>query len=180
VKSIRSTSIRAAVVLTVVAAVTAVAALSSGAAPAQAAAPAGYTQVGILDTAHAVPNANLALLLYGAYAVDPPEAYATFDQHVMPSSIPQVVEPYILVPDGNPHTYHLLFHVKTDGTTTSQFQLKDQHGYSSTQSMTAGDGTVEFYLPVQFSSRNWEPLTLTDTSGDLWVFYSCEVDLQNS
>jgi hypothetical protein len=136
-----------------------------------------WSPVGTLDPQH-VYSANTELVMYGVFAFDP--SWVTFDQHVMPASIPQIVVPYIRVPDGNPHTYRLRFHVKTDATTSTQYRLTDQHGYQSTQTAAAGDTTVEFILNVQFTGANWEPLTLKNLSGDNWVFYSCQIDEQTS
>jgi hypothetical protein len=134
-----------------------------------------WSLVGTVDPQH-VYSANTELVLYGPYTFDP--SWVTFNQHVMPSSIPQLVEPYIRVPDGNPHTYRLRFHLNTGGTTSSQYQLTDQHGYQSTQTVADGDTTVDFILNVQFTGPNWEPVTLKNLSGDIWTFYSCEIDVQ--
>jgi hypothetical protein len=138
-----------------------------------------WSLVGTLDPAH-VASANTDLVLYGVYAFDGNPGYVVFNQHVMPASIPQVVEPYIRVPDGNPHTYRLRFHLNTGGTTSTQYKLTDQHGYQSTQTVADGDTTVDFILNVQFPGATWEPLTLTNLSGDIWTFYSCEIDEQTS
>src|SRR5262249_6429088 len=73
-------------------------------APQAATAPAAtsLTLIGTVDPQH-VYSAKTELVLYGVYAFDP--SNVSFNQHVMPASIPQVAVPYVLVPDGNPHTY---------------------------------------------------------------------------
>jgi hypothetical protein len=133
--------------------------------------------VATLSPAHPL-SATTGLVLYGAYTFDPFISAVTFNQHVMPASIPQLVEPYIRVPDANPHTYLLRFHLTTNGTTTTRYQLSDQHGYQTTQTANDGSTTVDFTITVQFPGATWEPLTLTNLSGDIWVFYSCEIDEQ--
>jgi hypothetical protein len=130
------------------------------------------TLIGTVDPQH-VDSAKTELVLYGVYAFDPTNV--SFNQHVMPASIPQVAVPYVLVPDGNPHTYVLTFHVNTAGTTTTQYQLTDTYGYQSTQTVNDGVNTVSFTVPVHFSGAGWEYVVLKDISGDNWVFYSCDI-----
>lgn len=137
-----------------------------------------WSPVGTLTPAHTLFT-NTGLVLWGAYEFDPfGPGVVVFNQHLMPASIPQVVVPYILVPDGNLHTYRLQFHVKTDGTTTTQYQLSDTNGYQSTKTVADGDTTVEFTVPVQFSGAGWEYVVLKNLSGDNWIFYSCQIDEQ--
>jgi hypothetical protein len=140
---------------------------------------ATWSLVGVINPVHTV-SATTGLVLYGAYSFDPfGPAYATFNQHIMPASIDQLVEPYIRVPDGSPHTYRLRFHLSTTGTTSTQYQLTDQRGYQSTMTIADGDApTVDFVVSVQVPTATWEPLTLRNISGDNWVFYSCEIDEQ--
>lgn len=142
---------------------------------ATASAATSLTRIGTVDPQH-VYSATTELVLYGVYAFDP--SFVSFNQHVMPASIPQVAVPYVLVPDGNPHTYVLTFHVNTAGTTTTQYQLTDTYGYHSTATVADGDTTVAFTVPVHFSGAGWEYLVLKNISGDNWVFYSCEIDEQ--
>lgn len=142
---------------------------------ATASAATSLTLIGTVDPQH-VYSATTELVLYGAYAFDP--SFVSFNQHVMPASIPQVAVPYVLVPDGNPHTYVLTFHVNTAGTTTTQYQLTDTYGYHSTATVADGDATVAFTVPVHFSGAGWEYLVLKNISGDNWVFYSCKIDEQ--
>jgi hypothetical protein len=138
-----------------------------------------WSLIGTLDPSHTL-SATTGLVLYGAYTFDPFISAVTFNQHVMPASIPQLVEPYIRVPDSNPHTYRLRFHLNTNGTTTTQYQLSDQHGYQATQTVGDGGTAIDFTITVQFPGATWEPLTLRNLSGDVWVFYSCEIDEQIS
>ena len=137
---------------------------------------AALSSIGTLDAAHPLTT-KLGLVVYGNYAFDPFGTPAvSFNQHLVPSSVPQLVSPYILVPDGNPHTYQLQFHVRTDSSTNTQYQLSDQHGYQSSATITGGDTTVPFTLTVQFSGATWEPLTFKNVSGDNWVFLSVKID----
>jgi len=150
--------------------------ISANAAPARPDRPqsaaTSTTLIGTVDPQH-VYSAKTELVLYGVYAFDP--SSVSFNQHVMPASIPQVAVPYVLVPDGNPHTYVLTFHVNTAGTTTTQYQLTDTYGYQSTQVVNDGVNTVSFTVPVHFSGAGWENMVLKDISGDNWVFYSCDI-----
>jgi hypothetical protein len=136
-----------------------------------------WSPVGTLDPQH-VYSANTELVLYGAYVFDP--SWVMFNQQVMPASIPQIVVPLLRVPDGNPHTYRLRFHLKTNGTTNAQYRLTDNHGYESTMTVASGDATVDFIVPVQFAGVGWDTLTLKNLSGDVWTFYSCQIDEQTS
>ncbi len=136
-----------------------------------------WSLVGTVDPQH-VYSAKTELVLQGAYVFDP--SWVSFNPQQIPASVPQLVVPYVLVPDGNPHTYRLRFHLNTSGTMSSQYKLTDTYGYSSTVTVPAGDTTVDFIVPVQFAGAGWEYMVLRNLSGTIWVFYSCEIDEQTS
>jgi len=155
--------------------------VSASAAPARPTSPdrpqtaaASPTLIGTVDPQH-VYSGTTELVLYGVYGFDP--SFVTFNQQLMPASIPQVAVPYWVVPDGNPHTYVLTFHVNTAGTTTTQYKLTDTYGYQSTQTVADGDNTtLTFTVPVHFSGAGWEDVVLKNISGDNWTFYSCKIE----
>lgn len=136
-----------------------------------------WTPVGTLDPQHVYPG-NTQLVLNGVYAFT--ASTVTFNQQVMPASIPQIAVPYIRVPDGNPHTYRLRFHLTTNGTTNAQYRLADLYGYESTVTVAPGDTTIDFIVKVQLTGVGWRYWTLKNLSGDIWTFYSCQIDEQTS
>jgi hypothetical protein len=137
-----------------------------------------WTPVGTLDPQH-VYSANTQLVLYGVHAFTANNV--TFNQQVMPASIPQIAVPYIRVPDGNPHTYRLRFHLTTNGTTNAQYRLADNLGNEiSTVTVAPGDTTIDFIVNVQLAGVGWKYWTLKNLSGNIWVFYSCQIDEQTS
>jgi hypothetical protein len=137
-----------------------------------------WSPVDTLNPQH-VYSANTQLVMYGVYAFT--ANLATFNQQVMPASIPQIAVPYIRVPDGNPHTYRLRFHLITHGTTNAQYRLGDPSGNEiSTVTVAPGDATIDFIVNVQLAGVGWRYWTLKNLSGDIWSFYSCQIDEQTS
>jgi hypothetical protein len=137
-----------------------------------------WTPVGTLNPQH-VYLGNTQLLLNGVYVFT--AGNVQFNQQVMPASIPQTAVPYILVPNGNPHTYRLRFHLTTNGTTNAQYRLSDHFGNEiSTVTVAPGDTTIDFIVNVQLAGMGWQYWVLKNLSGDIWVFYSCQIDEQTS
>jgi hypothetical protein len=84
--------------------------------------------------------------------------YAGFDPRVIPASVQQVVVPYVRIPDGTSHTYKLVFHLFTAGTTTTHYQLDTR----TPVAVAAGAATLEFTDTTPATSS---PTTPSGTPG---------------
>ncbi|MFI7642851.1 hypothetical protein [Nonomuraea sp. NPDC049400] len=74
----------------------------------------------------------------------------TVDPQHVTSADTQLVLPYVRVPDGNPHTYRLRFHLDTTNATSS----------------------------VDLTGTAWMYWSLKNSGGHRWVFIKCEIDEQ--
>jgi hypothetical protein len=127
---------------------------------------ATWSLVGTIDPQH-VFSANVQLQFWGAY-------YFTangveFNPQVIPASVRQMIVPHVRVPDGNAHTYKLVFHLRP--ITTTRYQLND----GAPVQVAAGATTVEFTDTVQFAHANWQYWTFNNANGDAWGFLSCDI-----
>jgi hypothetical protein len=129
-----------------------------------------WSLVGTLDPQH-IYAPNTQLVLYGVQAFN--STYAGFDPRVIPASVQQVVVPYVRIPDGNSHTYKLVFHLFTAGTTTTRYQLDTQ----TPVTVAAGDTTLEFIYttPAYPPGAHWYTWSLGNVNNDIWHFYSCAI-----
>jgi hypothetical protein len=134
-----------------------------------------WSRVGTFDPMH-VHSANTTLVLYGVYAFAP--GFVNFDPRFIPASVQQVVVPYIVVPDDNIHTYKLVFHLTTDVTTPTRYQLLDR----TPVTVAGGDTIVEFTDTVQFHNGrpSWKGWSLANANKDHWLWYSCDIYEQTS
>jgi hypothetical protein len=143
--------------------------------PAEKVAAAGWTKVGTFDPTH-VNSANTSLVLYGVYAFAP--GFVNFDPRFIPASVRQIVVPNLVVPDDDVHTYKLVFHLATDVTTPTRYQLLDR----TPVTVPGGDTNVEFVDTVQFHNgrASWKGWTLANVNNDHWLWYSCDIYEQTS
>jgi hypothetical protein len=120
-----------------------------------------------LDPAHVSQLPKGELLLFGVYAFTPD--LVNFDPRRIPGSVPQAAVPTIVVPDDNAHTYKAVFHLTTDVTTTTSYQLN-----GGTPITVAGGVTdVEFTVTFQ-QQKGWHNWSLRNANGDHWLFYRCD------
>jgi hypothetical protein len=124
---------------------------------------ATWSLVGTIDPRH-VFSANVQPQFWGAYIFT--ANGVEFNPHVMPTSIRQIIVPLVRVPDGNSHTYKLVFHLRTNGTTTTRYQLDNQ----APVTVANGAATVEFIDTVQATPNpKWWYWTMGNANGDPWV-----------
>ncbi|NRQ39688.1 hypothetical protein HII36_48845 [Nonomuraea sp. NN258] len=149
--------------------------LPSGAG-AQSGAAFGWTPVGTVDPQH-VSSADTQLVLYGVHAFTPNNV--AFNPSVIPASVAQLVVPYVAVPDGNPHTYRLRFHLDTTAPAGTQYQLITPFGGGTeTVNVSGGAVTLDFTVSVDLAGAGWRYWSLKNSGGHSWVFTKCEIDEQ--
>lgn len=129
----------------------------------------GWSLVGTVDMQHIVAP-NTQLIVYGAQYVHP--WFAAFNPRVIPASAQQLVVPYVRIPDGDSHTYKLVFHLSTTSTTTTRFQLDNQTPVTA----AGGDVTLEFtHTTAPTPGPSWYTWNLGNVNDDAWRFYSCDI-----
>jgi hypothetical protein len=114
-------------------------------------------------------SANVQMQVYGAYLYT--ATSVVFNQHAIPVTVQQTILPFVRVPDVNAHTYKLVFHLRTDSTTTSRYQLDNRTPVDA----APGDTILEFTDTVHLDHVSMWSWTLGNVSGDNWVFYSCDI-----
>jgi hypothetical protein len=114
-------------------------------------------------------SANVQMQIYGAYLYT--ATSVVFNQHAIPVAVRQTILPFVRVPDGNVHTYKLVFHLRTDSTTTSRYQLDNRTPVDA----APGDTILEFTDTVDLDNVSMWSWMLGNVSGDNWVFYSCDI-----
>lgn len=136
---------------------------------------AAWSLVGTVDPLHII-NGNTQMVLYGVQAFN--SFYAGFDPRVIPASVQQVVVPYVRIPDGNSHTYKLVFHLSTAGTATTRYQLDTQ----TPVTVAGGDIALEFTYttPADPAGEHWYTWKLGNLDRNIWLFYSCAIYEQTS
>jgi hypothetical protein len=140
---------------------------NTGQHPTQARAAATWAPFVTIDPAHPSQLPKGELLLFGAYAFTPD--LVNFDPRRIPGSVPQAAVPTIVVPDDNAHTYQAVFHLTTDVTTTTSYQLN-----GGTPVTVAGGVTdVEFTATFR-QQKGWHNWSLRNANGDHWLFYRCD------
>jgi len=98
--------------------------------------------------------------------------HAAFNPNSIPASVTQVVAPSIRIPDGDSHTYRLVFHLSSASTTSTLFQLDDR----TPVTVAGGDVTVEFtYTAAPTTGERWQSWRLGNVNSDIWRFYSCDI-----
>lgn len=134
-----------------------------------------WSLVGTVDPQHVyIPN-KTQLVMYGVQAFN--STYAGFDPRVIPPAVLQVVVPYVRIPDGNSHTYKLVFHLFTAGTTTTRYQLDTRLPVA----VAAGSVTLEFtQTTAPTDGPSWYAWSLGNVNNDIWHFYSCDLYEQAS
>ncbi|MFI6736975.1 hypothetical protein ACIBI9_28955 [Nonomuraea sp. NPDC050451] len=143
---------------------------------AQSGAATGWTPVGTVDPQH-VASADTQLVLYGVHAFTPNNV--AFNPNVIPASVAQLAVPYVRVPDGNPHTYRLRFHLDTTNATSTQYQLITPNGGGTqTANISGGALTLDFTVSVDLTGTAWMYWSLKNSGGHQWVFTKCEIDEQ--
>ncbi|MGP4099026.1 hypothetical protein [Nonomuraea sp. KM90] len=136
----------------------------------------GWTPVGTVDPQH-VTSADTQLVLYGVQAFTPNNV--AFNPDVIPASVGQLVVPYVRVPDGNPHTYRLRFHLNTTNAAGTQYQLITPNGGGTqTANVSGGAITLDFTVSVDLTATAWMYWSLKNSGGHIWVFTRCEIDEQ--
>jgi hypothetical protein len=138
-----------------------------------AAAPAAtWSLIATLDPAH-VQATRSVLTLYGVYAFTP--ILVNFNPKVLHPSINQSAVPMYAVPDdGRSHTYKVVFHLTTDVTTTTSYQLNDR----TPVTVAGGDADLEFIETIQ--GPIWHSWALRNANNDHWLFYSATIYEQTS
>jgi hypothetical protein len=127
-----------------------------------------WSLVGTIDPMH-VFSANVQLQFWGAYIFT--ANGVQFNPHVIPTSVRQIIVPFVRVPDSNSHTYKLVFHLRTNGTTTTRYQLDNR----APVDVANGAVTVEFTDTVQVAHAAWWYWSVGNANGDPWDFFSCDI-----
>lgn len=119
-------------------------------------------------------TADTMLVLYGVYGYSG-AGWAAFDPGLIPA-VAGTVAPQIKVPAAGSHTYRLVFHISTNSSTNTNYQLDDRPAVTR----PPGLATLEFTDTVQATGPHWTQWVLTNVNGDAWTFYRCEIYKQTS
>jgi hypothetical protein len=92
---------------------------------------------------------------------------------VIPTSVQQVVVPYVRIPDGNNHTYKLVFHLFTAGTTTTRYTPR--HPDTRHRRRRRHNPGIHLHHPRVPPGTHWYAWSLGNVNNDIWHFYSCAI-----